>query len=146
LTAGRTILAAISGGSASAGGIDLACRLAQRFKARVEGFQVVVDPRAEFAATGEGFGLVPSAGLIEAVMDEARAKAAETHALFDTAVARYEIAFGSVPQLAVHQTSACWREETGYGPILVARRARFFDLVVLGRSERVVRELLHRYN
>jgi hypothetical protein len=83
----RTILAAISGGSASAGGIDLACRLAQRFKAHVEGFHVVVDPRAEFAATGEGFGLFPSAGLIETVMDEARAKAAETLALFNTALA-----------------------------------------------------------
>ena len=31
-----------------------------------------------------------------------------------------------------------WRVEVGYAPVLVARRARFFDLVVLGRSERVV--------
>src|ERR1700684_4540427 len=34
--------------------------------------------------------------------------------------------------------SASWREETGHGPSVVARRARFFDLVVLGRSERVI--------
>src|SRR5205085_1535338 len=34
--------------------------------------------------------------------------------------------------------SACWREESGYAPMLLAQRARFFDLVVLGRSERVV--------
>src|SRR6516225_3079758 len=34
--------------------------------------------------------------------------------------------------------SAAWRAETGFAPELVAARARFFDLVVLGRSERVV--------
>src|SRR5271166_4177257 len=34
--------------------------------------------------------------------------------------------------------SAAWHDETGSAPALVSRRARFFDLIVLGRSERVV--------
>src|SRR6516162_2728179 len=36
--------------------------------------------------------------------------------------------------------SYCWRQETGYAPTLVAQRARFFDLAVLGRSERAISE------
>jgi len=35
----RTILAAASGGAATTGAIELACQLARRFEARVEGFQ-----------------------------------------------------------------------------------------------------------
>jgi hypothetical protein len=34
--------------------------------------------------------------------------------------------------------SASWREEVGFASAVVARRARFFDLVVLGRSGRVI--------
>src|SRR5271166_3770456 len=36
--------------------------------------------------------------------------------------------------------SAAWHDETGSAPALVSRRARFFDLIVLGRSERVVNQ------
>jgi len=40
----------------------------------------------------------------------------------------------------LRQASACWREETGEGATTVADRARLFDLLVLGRSGRVVGE------
>jgi nucleotide-binding universal stress UspA family protein len=36
------------------------------------------------------------------------------------------------------EASAAWREETGPASDIVARRGRLFDLVVLGRSDRVV--------
>ena len=36
--------------------------------------------------------------------------------------------------------SVRWRQETGHAPDLLAERARFFDLVVLDRSARVVHE------
>jgi nucleotide-binding universal stress UspA family protein len=42
------------------------------------------------------------------------------------------------PPRNVGSASATWHEEVGYVPDLVARHARFFDLVVLGRSERVI--------
>jgi nucleotide-binding universal stress UspA family protein len=58
--------------------------------------------------------------------------------LFDTILARYEISRSDAKQPDNDRISGGWREESGYAPVLVARRARFFDLVVLGRSERVV--------
>jgi nucleotide-binding universal stress UspA family protein len=39
---------------------------------------------------------------------------------------------------ATGDVSASWREELGFASAVVARRARFFDLVVLGRSGRVI--------
>ena len=49
---------------------------------------------------------------------------------------------GTVSQLGEQPSqsrpSANWRVETGFAPLLLSRQARFFDLVVLGRSDRVV--------
>ena len=47
----KTLLVAASGGSASDGAIELACRLAAQFKAHVEAYHVMVDPVAIFAAS-----------------------------------------------------------------------------------------------
>ncbi|HZT89233.1 MAG TPA: universal stress protein [Stellaceae bacterium] len=138
----RTILAAASGGSASGGAIELGCRLAQRLKAHVEGFHALVDPASVLAAAGAGDGVPAMGPFIDSVMKDAAATAAATRAVFDEAAARHRLTHRSQPQMGVSdgEGSACWREETGYAPGLVAQRARFFDLVVLGRSERVVRE------
>ena len=136
----RTILAAASGGAATAGAIDLGCQLARRFEAHLEGFHVLPDPNAAFAAAGEGIGSPASVGLIERVIEEAAAAAAQTRALFDEIARRHAIAHGGTPQVAGRPPVASWREDTGNASALVARRARFFDLVVLGRSERVVNE------
>jgi nucleotide-binding universal stress UspA family protein len=137
----RTILAAASGGAASAGAVDLACQLARRFEAHVEGLHVLPDRDAIFAAAGEGIGGPVSAKLVESVLADAAAAAARTRALFDDILARHGIAPGGLPQLApAHRPSARWHEETGDAASLVAHRGRFFDLVVLGRSGRVVRD------
>ena len=64
----RTILAAVSGGSATAGAINLACQVARRFGAHLEGFHVLPDPTAVFVAAGEGMGAPASVGLVETVM------------------------------------------------------------------------------
>jgi nucleotide-binding universal stress UspA family protein len=136
----RTILAAVSGGGASAGASDLACQLARRFEAHLEGLHVVPDPAALFAAAGEGIGSPASAAIVETMMQEATTKAAEARVIFDAAVNRHGIARGTRPQLAPSRPSACWREESGNAANLVARRGRFFDLIVLGRSDRVVQE------
>ena len=136
----RTILAAVSGGSASTGAVDLGCQLARRFEAHVEGFHVRPDAGAVFASMGEGIGGPGSAGLVENAMAEGNVRAAEARALFDEIVARHGIAHGALPQLARRQASVSWRDEDGTAATAVAARARFFDLMVLGRSDRVVHE------
>jgi len=135
----RTILAAAGGGASTSGAIDLACQLARRFAAHLEGFHVLPDTRAVFAAAGVGFGPA-SAALAESVMETAAANATQTHAAFDDIVGRHGIAPGSMPQLVAPGPSASWREEAGDAATLIARHGRFFDLVVLGRSDRVVHE------
>jgi nucleotide-binding universal stress UspA family protein len=136
----RTILAGASGGAATAGALDLACQLARRFEAHVEGFHVVPDPQAVFVATDQGFGNPAAAGLVESMMAEATATATQTRALFDDITGRHGIVHGGLPQLVAPGPSASWHEATGSAPNLVARHGRFFDLIVLGRSDRVAHE------
>jgi len=133
----RTILVAVSGGSATEGAVELGCRLARRFDAYLEGFHVRTDIRDVLIAAGDGFGMPMSGELIDRITEDAAANAVKAKGLFDAALVRHELA---VATAARPGASAAWREETGYGPTLVANRARFFDLVVLGRSERVVNE------
>lgn len=136
----KTILAAASGGSASAGAVELACRFARRFEAHVEGFHAKPDP-FDLLKYDSGIGSSFSDTFLEKFTADADAAAAKVQAEFAAALGRHGM------NLAPHAAdalpgaigaSATWREEVGYGPALVARRARFFDLVVLGRSDRVV--------
>jgi nucleotide-binding universal stress UspA family protein len=136
----RAILAAASGGAASTGAIDLACQLARRFEAHLEGFHVLPDASAVFAAAGEGIGSPASVGLVNQVIEEAAVTAARTRALFEDIARQHSIAHGGTPQIAARPPLASWHEETGEASALVARRGRFFDLVVLGRSDRVMHE------
>lgn len=136
----RTILAAVSGGGATGGAAELACRLARRFAAHVEGFHVVPDAATVIAATGEGIASPASAALAESMMAAAVAKAAEARLCFNQTAARCGIDRDAVPRAAVRDASVGWREETGNAARLVADRARFFDLAILGRSDRVVNE------
>ena len=134
----RTILAAVSGGAATPGAIELACQLARRFEAHVEGFHVRPDARAIYAATGGDIvGGLDAAPLAESAMEEAEEKAAVTRALFKEITGRHGIVQGRLPQIALHCPSAAWREDRGYAPMRIACRGRFFDVVVLGRSDRV---------
>ena len=140
----RTILAALSGGCASSGVMELACRLARRFHAHVEAFHVQTDPRELAYAALDGFGAPVVVGdIVEVALKEAKDTAANTRCLFEAAVAKQALKvreapppLGSDPILPL--PSASWRTETGYGPVSVAARARLFDLLILGRSGRVV--------
>ena len=135
-----TILAAASGGSASGGAIELACRFARRFDAHVEGFHAKPDP-FELVRGSAAIAASFTETFIDRFIADANAEAAKVKAEFAATLKRHGMdlsrhAAGELPgQIGA---SAVWREETGDGPTLVARRARFFDLVVLGRSERVV--------
>lgn len=132
----KTILAAVSGGTASDGVIELACRLASRFDAHLEAFHVGVDPGELIMTAAYGFGMPLPSEWIDRLVAESASIAATTKAAFDAAVARHALPVAKTPATAA--ASAAWREEPGYAPVLVARHARFFDLVVLGRSDRVI--------
>ena len=134
----KSILAAASGGSASNGAIEAACRLATRFEAHVEGLHVRADATQLIMAAGDGFGMPIAGEFIDKFNEDVEAAAKKTKAAFEATVKRHAIPMAAKPPKA--GASAAWREETGYAPTVLTRRARFFDLVVLGRSDRVVDE------
>jgi nucleotide-binding universal stress UspA family protein len=139
----RTILVGASGGSASNGAVELACRFADRLRAHVEGFHVLLDPIAVFAGVGAGDGLALSGDVLTDMINDTDAIAAKAKASFKEVAARHRLPPQYLAQMAASRDcgpSAGWREETGDPPKLVAERARFFDLIVLGRSARVVHE------
>jgi len=140
----HTIFYAASGGSAGQGAAELACRLARRFEAHVEGFHVRADPRQAALAFGDAFGSPVVGDLIERTAREVAEAAARARQQFDRAVAAHNLMLRAAPpalkpgDTVTLEASAAWGEETGFAGDLVPRRARLFDLVVLGRSERVV--------
>jgi len=144
----KTILVGASGGSASNGAIELACRFADRLHAHVEGFHVVVDPVAVFASVGAGEGFALSGDVIAEMVDEADANAAQAKASFREIATRHHLPYRNLAQIAAVRArgsddcgpSVGWHAETGDPSQLVAERARFFDLIVLGRSSRIVDE------
>jgi len=132
----RTILAAASGGTASDGAIETACRLARRFKAHLEGFHVRADIRDYLMAVGGGIGMPVEGDFIDQFNVDVATLADKAKAAFAATTGRHAMPHTAKPAAA--GASAAWREETGNAPALVARRARFFDLVVLGRSDRII--------
>ncbi len=122
----RTILAAVSGGSATPGAVELACRLARHFNSHLEAFHVRFDPRELAIATAGGFGAPLAGDLMERAEQDAVDTAARARKLFDAAVTRHAVfrretppPLGSDPGL-LNQPSACWREEVGYGGVSLA--------------------------
>jgi nucleotide-binding universal stress UspA family protein len=136
----RTILAAAGGSGATTGAIDLGCQLARRFDAHLEVLHVAPDQDAVVAVTGESLGGPGSAAMVDAVVAEAGARAAQARASFAKIVARHGLAHDTMPQLAPHRPSASWCELSGSPAAVVARHSRFFDLVVLGSSDRAAQE------
>ena len=143
----KTILAAASGGTASDGALEAACRLARRFEAHLEGLHIRADATQLIMAAGDGFGMPIAGEFIDKFNRDVAAAASKTKAAFEAALQRHGIAQAAQPpklgdpgKPPKSGASATWREETGYAPGLLSRRARFFDLVVLGRSDRVVDE------
>jgi nucleotide-binding universal stress UspA family protein len=137
----KTILVAASGGTATEGAIEVAGRFARRFDAHLEGFHAKPDPQDLYTYDDGGLGRSMAAEFVDQFRTDTAALAGKTKSVFEAAIARHSIALTTAPSNALppkNMASAVWREETGYGPALVARRARFFDLAVLGRSERVI--------
>jgi nucleotide-binding universal stress UspA family protein len=138
----RTILAAISGGVASEGAIETACGLAQLFGAHVEGLHVKADPADVLPLFGTDVGVPMYGDLLRMAGEQVAESAGRAKAAFAAAIAHHSMPQRGRPTApkggAASDVSAAWREEPGFASAVVARRARFFDLVVLGRSGRVV--------
>jgi nucleotide-binding universal stress UspA family protein len=126
----KRILVAASGGTASEGAVDIACRIAKALGAQVEGYHVKTDPAQIVALAADGYTMPIAGEWIDRFIADADELAEKTKAAFAATAQHHGLAM-SAPQ-------ASFLAETGYAPILVARRARYFDLAVLGRSERVV--------
>ena len=140
----ETILVAASGGSASEGAVTLAARLAVRFGAHLEVLHAHADPKEAALALGDGFAAPVAVDLIERASDEITAAAGRAKQQFETAARQLALKVTDVPPVCAPgatrkiEATIGWRTEIGYAPDLIARRARLFDLAVLGRSERVV--------
>jgi nucleotide-binding universal stress UspA family protein len=136
----RTILAAVSGGAASEGTVRTAAALAKDFSAQLEILHVRPDPQAVLPLLGQDFGSPFASELLAVVAQQAesarstcRAALAAANILDLTEIETTTARTGAAAGPAAH-----WREVTGRAAKLIAARARYFDLVVLGRSERVL--------
>ena len=142
----RTILVAVSGGSASVGAVELACRLAHRFASHLEAFHVRVDARELAFVPADGFSAPLAGNVIELAIKDAAENAARARAIVDAAAMRHALPIREAPPpigmspALLRQPTLAWHEETGYAAARVAGRARLFDLLVLGRSGRVADE------
>jgi len=138
----RTVLAAISGGIASEGAMETECGLAKCFGAHVEGLHVKPDPADILPLFGTDVGVPMYGDLLKLAEEQAAQSAGRAKAAFMSAIAHHALPERARPAGpdggVVGEASASWREEVGFASAVVARRARFFDLVVLGRSGRVI--------
>ncbi len=133
----RTILAAASGGRVNESVVEVACSLAQRFNAYVEGFHVKVDPVEILVAASGGFAMPIYGQWVDQMTNDIALETAKAKAAFEAAVLRHRLATAHSPPCKT--ASASWQEVTGDAGVLVARRARLFDLIVLGQSGRVAK-------
>ena len=137
----RKILLPLSGGAASEGAAETACRLATRFAAHLEALHIRPDPREILPYLGEDIGSPVASNLIDDATRESGESARKAKAFFDSAVVRHAIPLRNKPvargPAASGGASACWREEMGHPGEIVPHRARVSDLVVLGQSGRV---------
>jgi nucleotide-binding universal stress UspA family protein len=138
----RTILVPLSGGAATEGTIETACRLAQRFGAHLEVFHVRADPHDSLPLVAQDISAAVAAELIAIATRESEERAFKAKAAFDAAVLCHALPLRSKPlgmgQPAAGSPSVQWHEEIGDAASIIPRRARLNDLVVLGQSGRVV--------
>ncbi len=133
----RTILAGLSGGTASAGTTELACRFAAAFGAHLEALHVRMDVTGFLIGAGaEGLAAAADMRWAEEVSAAIETRAEQTRAGFTAAAARHGLPLAA--NLAPAEQGAFWREETGDAAAFLSQHARFFDLVILGRSDRVI--------
>ena len=138
----RTILVPLSGGAATEGTIETACRLARRFAAHIEALHVRTDPRESLPLLAPDISASVTDELIAMAARESEAKAAKAKSIFNAVVLNHKLPLRDKPfgtgRAASGSPSAQWRDETGDSALIIPRRARFNDLVILGQSGRVV--------
>ena len=139
-----SILAAASGGDATKGAVETGFALARRLGAHVEIFHAAFDERQAILPMGDGMGVPVSGELIERIIADGKKAQENARRAFDEAAKRHGLPLrheAPPPQGGAasgpREASADWFTEIGSAPDLIARRARAFDLVVLGRSDRV---------
>jgi nucleotide-binding universal stress UspA family protein len=115
--------------------METACGIAAKAGAHLEGFHVKIDPVQVMMWAGDGLGSSISGEWIDRMEADASDLAAKARAAFIEVTKRHAVPMADGEP---GKASAAWRVETGLPSELVASRARFFDLVVLGRSERVI--------
>src|SRR5690349_25089323 len=109
----KTILVAASGGTASGGAIDVACRLAQRFCAHLEGYHARLDIPGAAAALGEEAALGPTGMIVESMLAEGKA----------TASKRGRCSTRSLPVMRLRSTSGRAPSTDGHRPLGARRPA-----------------------
>ena len=117
-----------------------ACRLPTQFGAHIDGLHIRPDPSDALSLMGPGVAMPIAAELIDLATRESEQAAKKARSIFDAAIAHHAIPVREKPTEAAASAaavSAGWREEMGHAPEIVARRARVFDLTVLGQSGRV---------
>ncbi len=89
-----SILVAASGGSASNGAIELACRIAAESGAHLENFHARIDPVQAMMWAGGDFAIATSAGWIDRMEADSSELAAKTKTAFDEATRRHRLPVG----------------------------------------------------
>src|SRR5689334_11886462 len=127
----RTILVGSSGGPASAGATSLACHVAQRFGAHIECYHAKLDPRELVVLANFGnVGMTMNGAWLEEMEAQTQQAAAQAKQAALAIFRQRGIDVADRPPYS--GPSAVWVEESGGAPRLVSRRARFFDLTILG--------------
>jgi hypothetical protein len=93
----KTILAAVNGGTASSGVMELASRLAHRFDAHLEGFHVRINPAKVLAPAVGGGGIPLPTDSLDDIAAEAATTAAKTKTAFDACIVLHVIALPTRP-------------------------------------------------
>jgi nucleotide-binding universal stress UspA family protein len=134
----KTIMAGLSGGTASNGTCEIACRLAARFGAHLTGLHVRPDVSAMVIAAGaEALAATATMNWAMDLSEALTAKQDQAKAEFVAAALRHHLPVADSLETSA-SPGAVWEEHTGNVSSIVASRARFCDLVVLGRSDRVI--------
>jgi nucleotide-binding universal stress UspA family protein len=134
----KTIMAALSGGTASNGACEIACRLAARFGALLTALHVRPDVSGMVIAAGaEGLATAAAVHWTMEAAEALTARQAQVEADFTATALRHYLSVAASVETPA-SPSAVWEEQMGDVSRIIAARARFFDLVVLGRSDRVI--------
>jgi nucleotide-binding universal stress UspA family protein len=134
----KTIMAGLSGGTASNGTCEIAFRLAARFGAHLTALHVRPDVSAMVMAAGaEALAATATMNWAMDLSEALTAKQDQAKAEFMATGLRHHLSVADSPETSA-SPGAVWEEQMGHVSSIIASRARFCDLVVLGRSDRVI--------